>query len=154
MEVDIIEVFGATDKNKVTIHETNKNNRTDHTQAACGTHIFAKADNLANEYHTYGFLWTAEGMNFYIDGEEFASYTKAQFAELGYSSSFDDTVNILFNNHLFTTSSDNKLGGEDNIIENYEENLPAKFEIDYVRLYQNDDASSKLIIEEVSEEAE
>ena len=61
---------------------------------------------------------------------------------------------ICFNNHLFTTSSDNKLGDEDNIIENYEENLPAKFEIDYVRLYQNDDASSKLIIEEVSEAAE
>lgn len=154
MEVDIIEVFGKTDKNKVTIHETNKTVDNDHNQEAGMYYTFENTENLANEYHTYGFLWTADAMIFYIDGAEIASYTKAQLAELGYSSNFDDTVNILFNNHLFTTSSDNKLGDEDNIIENYEENLPAKFEIDYVRLYQNDDASSKLIIEEVSEEAE
>lgn len=148
MEVDVIEVFGATDKNKVTIHETNRENDEDHTQVAGESYTFTDAKNLANEYHTYGFFWTADGMSFYIDGVEFVSYTKAQFADLGYKGNFDDTVNILFNNHLFTTSSENMLGGEDNIIENYEENLPAEFDIDYVRLYQAENNGSLLVVGE------
>lgn len=136
MEVDIIEPFGYTDKNKLTIHETKISNSDNHCQAASAEYNFGYSENLSNEFHVYGFLWTENGMTFYVDGNEVISYTMAALKEKGYASNFDDTVNILFNNHLFTASS--KFTGEskDNIIENYDENLPSKFAVDYVRLYQ------------------
>ena len=136
MEVDIIEPFGYTDKNKLTIHETEKSNSDNHCQAASAEYDFGYSENLANEFHVYGFLWTESGMTFYVDGVEAASYTAADLQKLGYSSSFDDTVNILFNNHLFTASSEFTGETADNIIENHEDNLPSKFAVDYVRLYQ------------------
>ena len=147
IEVDIIEPFGYTDKNAVTIHETGKSDDGHHVQAAAYKYTFKDNENLANEYHTYGFLWTADAMIFYVDGAEMVSYTKSELAELGYTGDFDDTVNILFNNHLFTASTPNKIGGENNIIENYEQNLPSEFQIDYVRLYQKADDASVLVIE-------
>ena len=60
---------------------------------------------------------------------------------------FNTTMNILFNNHLFTESSSYS-PSESNIIENYEGNLPAEFDIDYVRLYQKNDGKSVLILGE------
>ena len=147
IEVDIIEPFGYTDKNAITIHETGKSDDGHHVQAAAYKYTFKDNENLANEYHTYGFLWTVDAMIFYVDGAEMVSYTKSELAELGYTGDFDDTVNILFNNHLFTASTPNKIGGENNIIENYEQNLPSEFQIDYVRLYQKADDASVLVIE-------
>lgn len=136
MEVDIIEPFGYTDKNKLTIHETEISNSDNHCQAASAEYNFGYSENLSNEFHVYGFLWTENGMTFYVDGNEVISYTMAALKEKGYASNFDDTVNILFNNHLFTASSEFTGESKDNIIENYEENLPSKFAVDYVRLYQ------------------
>lgn len=134
MEVDIIEPFGYTDKNGITIHETNKSDENDHCQAAVGSYKFKNAENLANEYHTYGFLWTADEMKFFIDGECFATYTKDTLARMGYKGDFDDTVNILFDNQLITTNS--PVANEENTIENNEGSLPAEYSVEYVRLYQ------------------
>ena len=55
-------------------------------------------------------------------------------------------MNILFNNHLFTESSEFK--PSTGTIEQSEESLPAQFDIDYVRLYQKNDGVSKLYIGE------
>ena len=136
MEVDIIEPFGYTDKNGITIHETNKSDEKDHCQAAVGKYEFKNAENLANEYHTYGFLWTADEMKFYIDGECFAAYTKDTLARMGYKGDFDDTVNILFDNQLITSSSPVANEEKTNTIENNEGSLPAEYSVEYVRLYQ------------------
>lgn len=136
MEVDIIEPFGYTDKNGITIHETNKSDEKDHCQAAVGKYKFKNAENLANEYHTYGFLWTADEMKFYIDGECFAAYTKDTLARMGYKGDFDDTVNILFDNQLITSSSPVANEEKTNTIENNEGSLPAEYSVEYVRLYQ------------------
>lgn len=136
MEVDIIEPFGYTDKNGITIHETNKSDENDHCQAAVGSYKFKNAENLANEYHTYGFLWTADEMKFFIDGECFATYTKDTLARMGYKSDFDDTVNILFDNQLITTNSPVANEEKTNTIENNEGSLPAEYSVEYVRLYQ------------------
>lgn len=136
MEVDIIEPFGYTDKNGITIHETNKSDEKDHCQAAVGKYKFKNAENLANEYHTYGFLWTADEMKFYIDGECFAAYTKDTLARMGYKGDFDDTVNILFDNQLITSSSPVANQEKTNTIENNEGSLPAEYSVEYVRLYQ------------------
>lgn len=136
MEVDIIEPFGYTDKNGITIHETNKSDEKDHFQAAVGNYKFKNAENLANEYHTYGFLWTADEMKFYIDGECFATHTMAALKEMGYKGDFDDTVNILFDNQLITTNSPVANEEKTNTIENNEGSLPAEYSVEYVRLYQ------------------
>ena len=136
MEVDIIEPFGYTDQNGITIHETNKSDEKDHCQAAVGKYKFKNAENLANEYHTYGFLWTSDEMKFYIDGECFAAYTKDTLARMGYKGDFDDTVNILFDNQLITSSSPVANEEKTNTIENNEGSLPAEYSVEYVRLYQ------------------
>lgn len=136
MEVDIIEPFGYTDQNGTTIHETNKSNDSDHCQAAVGNYKFKNAENLANEYHIYGFLWTADEMKFFIDGECFAAYTKDTLARMGYKGDFDDTVNILFDNQLITTNSPVANEEKTNTIENNEGSLPAEYSVEYVRLYQ------------------
>ena len=136
MEVDIIEPFGYTDKNGTTIHETNKSNDSDHCQAAVGNYKFKNAENLANEYHIYGFLWTADEMKFFIDGECFAAYTKDTLARMGYKGEFDDTVNILFDNQLISSSSPVANEEKTNTIENNEGSLPAEYSVEYVRLYQ------------------
>ena len=136
MEVDIIEPFGYTDKNGITIHETNKSDENDHCQAAVGNYKFKNAENLANEYHTYGFLWTADEMKFYIDGECFATHTMAALKEMRYKGDFDDTVNILFDNQLITTNSPVANEEKTNTIENNEGSLPAEYSVEYVRLYQ------------------
>ena len=136
MEVDIIEPFGYTDKNGITIHETNKSDEKDHCQAAVGKYEFKNAENLANEYHTYGFLWTADEMKFYIDGECFATHTMAALKEMGYKGDFDDTVNILFDNQLITTNSPVANEEKTNTIEKNEGSLPAEYSVEYVRLYQ------------------
>lgn len=136
MEVDIIEPFGYTDQNGTTIHETNKSNDSDHCQAAVGNYKFKNAENLANEYHIYGFLWTADEMKFFIDGECFAAYTKDTLARMGYKGEFDDTVNILFDNQLISSSSPVANEEKTNTIENNEGSLPAEYSVEYVRLYQ------------------
>lgn len=136
MEVDIIEPFGYTDKNGITIHETNNSDKNDHCQAAVGNYKFKNAENLANEYHTYGFLWTADEMKFYIDGECFATHTMTALKEMGYKGDFDDTVNILFDNQLITTNSPVANEEKTNTIENNEGSLPAEYSVEYVRLYQ------------------
>ena len=142
MEIDIIEAFGFTEQNqnKITIHETKKKDNPEdpdvHCQNANKYYTFENAENLANEYHTYGFLWTADEMKFYIDGKCFASYTMDDLEKNGYLSDFDDTVNILFNNHLVTEgSAAAEIEGTKLIGEN-ERSLPAEYSVEYVRLYQ------------------
>ena len=59
-------------------------------------------------------------------------------------SGFDDPLYIVFNNHLFTQNSDWKPTST-NVISSYEQNLPATLEIDYVRVYrQNDNANTQI----------
>lgn len=146
MEIDVIEPFGFTDKNRITIHETNKADSNDHRQLATGDYTFDDTADLVNEYHVYGFLWTESAMKFYVDGAEFASFSMEALREMGYASSFDDTVNILFNNHLFTASGEFNGGDENNIIENHEDSLPSIYAVDYIRLYQQENSGSVLLL--------
>lgn len=144
MEVDIIEPFGYTDRNATTIHETGTG---DHHNQSGQNYAFQNPENLADEYHVYGFLWTKEKMKFYLDGEVVAIYDMATLDRSQWKSNFDDTVNILFNNHLFTASSEYIPDNDQNkTIEKHEGNLPAEFVVDYVRLYQNQDAGNALVL--------
>ncbi len=153
IELDVFEVFGSTDTLASNLHQQGYNGKSYQTNAskinAAERHKFANPEDLSNEYHLYGFEWTPDKMAVYIDGELNCEWDLNEYALASYGlapdkSGFDTTMNVLFNNHLFTASSDYKTS-DDNIIENYRDNLPSEYNIDYVRLYQKNDGLSKLI---------
>lgn len=157
VEVDIFEVFSSKTSLDSNLHQQNYGGdssvsymTTASAVNAEETHTFENAENLSNEYHTYGFEWSENRMAIYVDRVLQCEWiideqTLAEYGLQPDTSGFDTTMNILFNNHLFTASSDYiPLSGD--IIENNEENLPAQYHIDWVRLYQKDDGLSQLII--------
>ena len=156
VELDVFEVFGSKDSLASNLHQQMYNGVLgDSYMTSSATinkeerHTFTNSSNLNNEYHTYGLEWTPEKMAIYVDGVKNCEWKLDKFSLLSYGlkpevSGFDTTMNILFNNHLFTKNSEYKPSSS-NIIENYESNLPSEYRIDYVRLYQKNDGVSKLI---------
>ena len=152
VEVDVFEVFGNTSSMASNLHQQNYNGSSYMTNKSsindAEKHTFADAEDLSNEYHTYAFEWEPDRMAVYVDGDLQCEWSLNRWALLTYglkmdTSGFNTTMNILFNNHLFTNSSTYESG---TVIEDYENNLPAEFDIDYVRLYQKNDGVSKLIL--------
>jgi len=154
VEVDVFEVFGNTTSMASNLHQQGYDGSSYKTSTSAinnsEIHTFDDSTNLSNEYHLYAFEWEPDRMAIYVDGNLQCEWSINRWSLFSYglkpnTSGFDTTMNILFNNHLFTSSS-SYLTSESNIIENYEDNLPAEFDIDYVRLYQKNDGLSKLII--------
>lgn len=158
VEVDVFEVFGSENTLASNLHQQNFDGKSYQTGGTFWNdinqkeeHTFANADNLSNEYHTYAFEWEPDRMAIYVDGvlnvewklDTISLWTMDLKTN---TTGFNTTMNILFNNHLFTESS-NYIPST-GTIENAEGNLPAEFDIDYVRLYQKNDGVSKLIIGE------
>ncbi len=158
IEIDIFEVFGSTNRLAANLHQQMYNGISGNSFQTGGTKIdsaeiftFANAENLSNEYHVYGFEWTPEKISIYVDRQLVCEWKIDKNSFLSYGlqpdiSGMDNTVNILLNNHLFTKTTE-YIPSANNIIENYESNLPAVYEIDYIRLYQKNDDVSKLIVE-------
>ena len=156
VELDVFEVFGSKNTLASNLHQQVYNGVSGVSYMTVGSainseevHTFKNYDNLSNEYHTYGLEWEPERIAIYVDGVKQCEWKINKFALLSYGlkpevSGFDTTMNILFNNHIFTKSTEYKTS-DDNIIENYESNLPSEYAIDYVRLYQKNDGVSKLI---------
>lgn len=157
VEVDVFEVFGNTTSMASNLHQQNYDGKSYQTEnSAINTeevHTFENTANLSDEYHIYGFEWEEDRMAVYVDGVKQCEWKLDVWSLwLNYgmkpnNSGFNTTMNILFNNHLFTESS-SYIPSEGNTIENYESNLPAEFDIDYVRLYQKNDGKSVLILGE------
>lgn len=157
VELDVFEVFGSKTSLASNLHQQKFNGDLGNSYMTTGSaindeerHTFKNSSNLNNEYHIYGLEWEPDRIAIYIDGVKQCEWQINKYALLSYGlkpdvSGFDTTMNILFNNHLFTKSSE-YLPSKDNIIENYESNLPSEFAIDYVRLYQKDDGVSELIV--------
>lgn len=156
VELDVFEVFGSKDTLASNLHQQSYNGVSGNSYMTTGSainseerHTFTNSANLNNEYHTYGVEWTPEKITIYIDGKKQCEWKLDKYSLLSYGlkpevSGFDTTMNILFNNHLFTKNSEYKPSSS-NIVENYENNLPSVYQIDYVRLYQKNDGVSKLI---------
>ncbi len=157
VELDVFEVFSSVDTLASNLHQQRFDGDQSKSYQTAGAkiqlsekHTFANAADLSNEYHTYGFEWEPDRMAIYIDGELQCEWQINEYALATYGlqpdiSGFDTTMNVLFNNHLFTASS-GYIPSNGNIIDNYEDNLPAEFDIEYVRLYQKNDGLSKLVI--------
>ena len=152
VEVDVFEIFGSPNIVVPNLHKWYK----DHDPAThgctyTGTHstsgtdkkyYFENYENLSDEYHTYGFEWTPTEMSMYVDGYCYKTYdiTKS-FDECPDMTGFHDPRYIIFNNHVFSPNSKFK----PNCIEGYEENLPANYDIDYFRLYQDSSVSGAAV---------
>ena len=148
-EIDIFEVFSSTNKLSPNIHKWYSNG--DHTMWAIDEgnsnewYEFQNADNLVNEYHTYGFEWTPTKMTMYIDDKDYYTYDLTKNFDNGESGmgGFDAPIYLIFNNHLFTESSSYKPYSG---CEVHAPVLPAEYAIDWVRLYQKNDGKSKLYL--------
>ena len=94
-----------------------------------------KAEDLNDQYHLYGCEWTSKEISMYVDGEKYCTYdfTKS-YDETDDMSGFHDPIYILFNFHLYTED----FQSDKALIENNLDNLPADFDIDWIRLYQKD----------------
>jgi len=145
VEVDVFEIFGSPNIVVPNLHKwySSSHDPVTHGCTYTGTHstsgtdkryYFENYENLSDEYHTYGFEWTPTEMSMYVDGYCYKTYdiTKS-FDECPDMTGFHDPRYIIFNNHVFSPNSRFK----PNCIEGYEENLPANYDIDYFRLYQD-----------------
>lgn len=167
VEIDIFEVFGSRDTLKSNLHQ-HYNIDTGLKDAegkpiikgidkqTTGNAIneeeyytFTDSEDLYNEYHTYGFEWTKDKMAVYVDGVKSCEWLldSASLESYGLdpdTSGFDTTMNVIFGNNVITKYT--TILSNPTCVEDYLENLPAEFDIDYIRLYQKNDGLSRLYI--------
>ncbi len=160
LEIDIFEQFTSRDSIYPNIHKHNYKDGV-HQQLSgidqggsindSGTRgYFFDSQEQANEWHTYGFLWTEHIMAFSVDGVFYYAYDLSkemtQKPEIMGMEDFDTCLYILINNMLFSEGMYERKpieGGffHKNMIKPGAEGdalFPLQYEIDYVRLYQID----------------
>ncbi len=124
LEIDIFESLGVAHKQQANVHYWLENG--EHT--ALDGHIKErfyelKEGTLFDMYHTIGFLWTDEVLNFYYDGELYYSQAATEFEA-------DKFINIYAG---FNVGWKNRTLPDNASIE-----WPLEYHIDYIRLYQID----------------
>lgn len=124
-EIDIME-YTSTNANYFlqTIH-TQANNHSSGTQIGTGDILLV---DIEEEFHVYGMLWTPKYLKFYLDTPDNVQLTIDRFANANDNNwPFDKSFYFLFN-----VAVGGMFGGDVN-----DAALPAVYEIDYVRIYQN-----------------
>ena len=150
VEVDVFENFASLDTIAPNVHKWYGDGR--HTQWGDeGEKYTFDSLNINDEYHIYGFEWTPEKMTMYVDDKPYFTYDLSINFDEGYAANkdkgasdmngFDTQLYLIFNNHLFTSSS-SYLPYDG--CEIYPTDLPTEYVIDYVRLYQKNDGKSQL----------
>lgn len=156
-EIDILEVFSSSDtiRSNIIKHYTDENGGKDEQYDKNKDkmqYTFANAENLSNEYHTYGFEWDETGMKFYVDDVLYntISFKEDKWETWFGTAYFNDSVNhfkdaffsLNINNEIFhsdyTSSEEGEWAAEYTIKDGSP--LP-EYSIDYVRLYQKDGES-------------
>lgn len=94
-----------------------------------------KVETASEEFHVYGVEWLPDTIKFFVDGEEYFSFTPAEFVENPTYKEwpFDEKMHILLN-----VAFGGGWGGAKGIDD---EVLPARMEVDYVRVYQSPQVS-------------
>jgi beta-glucanase (GH16 family) len=168
VEIDIFEVFGSRNTLKSNLHQHFAKDTgfedfqgnpiikykdiqtTGDVINEAEYHTFANADKLYDEYHTYGFEWTPDKMVIYVDGVKNCEWKLDAASLKAYgldseASGFDTTLNVIFGNNLITKYTQDL--ADPTCMEDYADtNLPAEFDVDYIRLYQKNDGLSRLYI--------
>ncbi len=118
-EIDIMEHVSCV-PNYIGVHvNTKKYNWKNGTSQGKKVYI----NNLYDEFHTFGVDWNAQRIIFYIDNIEYFRYVKTEMTFEAWP--FDTRFNIIFNMAMDTQC----------MKENYDYLLPAKFIVDYIRIY-------------------
>ena len=102
------------------------------THGGDASNLSTRVSGVREEFHTYGMEWLPDRITFFIDGEETYAYMKPETAEGERASDtwpFDQRMHLLVNLAFGGT-----WGGSMGIDEAC---LPAKLEVDYVRVYQS-----------------
>lgn len=127
-EIDIMEHLNSEKKIYETIHSWYCDDMDKTDPKPQGT---AEVDN--DEWNTYGVIWTADSITFTVNGEKYLSYPNLHLENAenaAYQWPFD---------HQFYLILSQSLGGEGTWagpIDNSE--LPAIFEVDWIRVYQQE----------------
>ena len=153
-EIDILEVFSSTDTLKCNIikHYTEENGGKDEQYDKNRDQMkytFENAENLSNEYHTYGFEWDETGMKFYVDDVLYYTISfEEDWWETWFGSGyFTDSVNhfkdaffsLNINNEIFHSEYTSSEEGDWAVDHTIQDGSPLpEYSIDYVRLYQKD----------------
>ena len=93
---------------------------------------------VAEDWHTYGMLWTPSALYFMIDGSVYHTIDITDNGDFGERNdgmgAFHDYAHLIFNNYVNT----NKGGSTDNNEFNAtpDDEFPITYTIDYVRIYQ------------------
>ena len=122
-EVDIMEYAISTqgkNRSSSSIHCKSYN----HTIGTGKTHV-QSVSNAATEFHVYACEWTADGFKFYIDGKQhhsFANDGKNNYSTWPFYNPFYLKLNLAWGGNMGGTVDESQ--------------LPAVYEIDYVRVFQ------------------
>jgi beta-glucanase (GH16 family) len=129
-EIDILESVGYQMDNET-------GNGTAHASAHCGAYYFklgnqptgtTPVENMNDEFHTYGVVWTPESITAYVDDKEYFTYDDTS-SELSWP--FDQSQNLILN--LTMGGGWGGLQGMDESVERQQ------MVIDYVRVYERAD---------------
>ncbi len=142
-EIDIFEVFSSENSLACCLHKWGE----DHYSGGKGNNrtYYFESNEVATDWHTYGFEWTDTEYRFYIDGEcycvLFVDDANDFAPQLEDMSGFQDLHYVILNNFIFNEHSSWAPEGSA---------LPSNstkeitYTVDYIRLYQND--NDKLIV--------
>ena len=140
VEIDIFETFASKDTIQPNLHIWDGNYHAEIDspfKRPCYT--FKDSSNLSDEYHIYGFEWTKTGYKFSVDGYVYCEYTFDEILKKwGYNdeSVFHDPQYLILGMQPYLWDMDwLKEYYPSGITEDTV--LPAEFQIDWIRLYQN-----------------
>ncbi len=132
-EIDIMEYVGYNE-NVIhgTIHSSRFNGQ-DGTQKGGST---SKYDDVTEEFHIYKVEWLPNKIKFFMDGENYYTYTPSSYSECPTSEHwpFDGNFFMILNVAIGGTWGGAE--GVDNTI------FPTSLEVDYVRVYQSEEISN------------
>ncbi len=130
-EIDIMEHVGY-DQNVV---HASVHTQTYHHSIGTQKTNKLKVDGVSEDFHVYAVEWLPDTIKFFIDGEEYFSFTPTKF--MPYPSykewPFDKRFHLLLN-----VAYGGSWGGAQGIDDTV---LPARMEVDYVRVYQSPQVS-------------
>ena len=145
-EIDIVEVFSSPDTVRPNLHRWGKMNGEEYHEMLGSTvagqekrYCFATHEKAANGFHTYGMLWEADKISFFVDDtlyfsaaidENCALLNEKRNDTLG----FHDPHYLILNNEVFT--KDLSWYPEGSAID-AKDDADIHYFVDYIRLYQD-----------------
>jgi hypothetical protein len=148
-EIDIFEVFSNETELSSCLHKWG----VEHYSGGIGTNtdFYFESNEVATDWHTYGFEWTDTEYRFYVDGncycvlyvDEANDFVKDP--DVIGMEGFQDYHYVILNNFIFNNASSWAPAGtrlEDN------ETKVIEYSVDYIRLYQNKTTDKIIIFKE------